>query len=198
MSDVQNGEATSREQKTIREYIDSSGESHKRPTPHVAKVRLTFKPTGEVVEQDLQSVPAAMRDQLAAWGWMTNVGNTLGKKGTDNAQAAFDRAELFANGEWAEAASEGGPSPTMLATAAFNAGHAAGQSKMNDGSDFTLENVVAKFKTYDAETRKKIKSVPEIAQAYLELEQEKLRERLKAAKKAAKEAGGTADLGSIF
>lgn len=197
MSDVQNEAAEStREAKTVREYIDASGESHKRPPADVVAVALTFKPTGEKVSQRLSDLPESMRMQLAAWGWMTNVGNTLGKKGTETAQAAVDRAELFANGEWAEAAGEGGPSPTMLATAAYNAGVAAGQTKMNDGSDFTLENVILKFKSFDADTRKKVKAVPEIAAEYIKLEQEKLKERLKAAKAQAKESAS--DLSGIF
>lgn len=197
MSDVQNEAAEStREAKTVREYIDANGDSHKRPPADVVAVALTFKPTGEKIRARLSDLPESMRNQLAAWGWMTNVGNTLGKKGTETAQAAADRAELFANGEWAEAAGEGGPSPTMLATAAFHAGQAAGQTKMTDGQDFTLENVILKFKSFDAEMRKKIKSVPEIALEYAKLEQEKIKQRIAEQKKAIKEA--SSDLSGIF
>ena len=184
---------TKRKAKIIRTIKFADGSEGPRLKTGLAPVSFTLKwaPTGEEIVTDLSAVPEASKVNALTFGLITNFTNAAGGKDAQF-QDLLDRREIVMSGEWAEAAGEGGPSPTMLAEAVHRV-YAATGGKMNDGSEATLEAVTAKVKTWNADTRKQVKADPRVAAAYAEIELERAKERAKKAKAAAKEASPETD-----
>lgn len=184
---------TKRKAKIVRTIRFADGTEGQRLKTGLVPVGFSLKwaATGEEVYTDLAAVPEVNKANLLVFGAITNFTNAAGGKDS-SFQDLLDRREVVMAGEWAEAAGEGGPSPTMLAEAVHRVRLAQG-GKMSDGSEATLEAVTAKVKTWDADTRKTVKADPLVAAAYAEIELERAKERAKKAKAAAKDAAPESD-----
>lgn len=183
--------------KIVREITFADGTKGTRLKTGLVPTAFTLRwaATGEEVATDLSAVPESVRAHALTFGLITNFTNAAGGKDT-TFQDLLDRREVVMGGEWAEAAGEGGPSPTMLAEAVHRV-YAATGKPLSDGTEATLENVTVRVKAWDADTRKKVKADPRVAAAYAEIELERAKERAKKAKAAAKdtpEADGLAGL----
>lgn len=180
-----------RKAKIERLYTLTDGTTVKRLRTGVKPTAfaLIWNATGERLDVELAKVPDATRDHALAFGLVTNITNAAGAKESTFADMA-DRHEIIMSGEWAEAAGEGGPSPTLLAEAYHKAFAAKGRTTFSDGTAFELAGVIARVKAMDADTRKNVRNDPFVKAAYLELEIERTKARLKDAKAATREASG--------
>lgn len=194
MADENEGK-TKRAQKIATNFVFSDGTNGKRlatgKTP--TALELTVLATGEKLTVEWDKVPEATRLNGAFFGIKTSLTNTMGAKDSSFSDMQ-DRYDLIMAGEWAEAAGEGGPSPTMLAEAYFRAFTAAGKTTFSDGSPFTHEGCIERIKAADAEKRKTIKADPLVAAAFAELQLEAAKKRAAELKKAAKGAESALDL----
>lgn len=184
-------EKPERKAKIDRIYTLTDGTTAKRLKTGVKPIgfALIWNTTGERLDVELSKVPEATRDHALAFGLVTNITNAAGSKEATFADMA-DRHEIIMSGEWAEAAGEGGPSPTLLAEAYHKAFAAKGRTTFSDGTAFELAGVILRVKAMDADTRKNVRNDPFVKAAYIELELERTKARLKDAKAAIKEATG--------
>lgn len=188
-----------RQEKITRLIKFSDGTEGKRLKTGLTPVGfdLVWAATGEKYSVSLDAVPEASKANGLVFGLITNFTNAAGGK-ESSMQDILDRAELVMGGEWAEAAGEGGPSPTLLAEAFHRAYAAKGKTHYNDGAEFTLEEVTKRMKSYNADQRKTAKADSFVAVAYLEIEAERTKERLKKAKAAVKEAPADTSIEASF
>jgi hypothetical protein len=194
MTDSKSAETTAttkakRVEKISRVYTFADGTSGKRLKTGLVPTAfdLTWVATGESIKTVLAEVPAGSQANALAFGLVTNITNAAGGKDS-TMQDLLDRREIIMGGEWAEAAGEGGPSPTLLAEAFYRAYAARGKTTYSDGTPFTIETVTARVKAYSTDQRKAAKADSHVAASYMEIELERAKERLKKAKATLKEA----------
>lgn len=181
-------------ERTIR-FADGSTGKRLKTGLEPTGFNLKWLATGESLDCVLDAVPASTKANGLVFGLTTNITNAAGGKDA-TFQDMADRFELIMAGEWAELAGEGGPSPTLLAEAWHKASAARGRTTFSDGSAFTLEGVVLKVKSMDAEARKAVKNDPYVKAAYAEIEADRAKERAKKAKADLKASGGAEDGGA--
>lgn len=186
MADSENTKA----RKTERAYFNEANEETKRPTPNTVGFRIkdTSEPNGRELRRKFAEYPAAIATCAMAFGFVTVLGNTIGKKDS-NFDDLLARDEVFMAGEWAEAG-ESGPRISILAQAIVRAAKSAGK-------ELDLEKVTEKLKAMDDAARKSMKDDPAIAVAFAEIQAEAAKERAKQAKAKLKEAGGSSLLDSF-
>lgn len=176
--------------KTERAYFNAAGEETKRPTKDTVGFRIkdTSEPNGRTLTRKFAEYGDAIRNCAMAFGFVTVLGNTIGKKDS-NFDDLLARDEVFMTGEWAEAG-ESGPRISILAQAIVKAAKGAGK-------ELDIEKVTEKLKSMDDAARKSMKDDPAIAAAFAEIQLEAAKERAKTAKAALKDAGGSSLLDSF-
>lgn len=176
--------------KTERAYFNEAGEETKRPTKDSVGFRIkdTSETNGRELRRRFSEYPAAIATCAMAFGFVTVLGNTIGKKDS-NFDDLLARDEVFMAGEWAEAG-ESGPRISILAQAIVRAAKSAGK-------ELDLDKVTEKLKGMDDAARKSMKDDPAIAAAFAEIQLEQAKERAKNAKAALKDAGGSSLLDSF-
>lgn len=105
----ENGEKT-RDKRTVRTFIDSSGNETNRVTPDVVAFRIELVGLdGWKLEQRLEEYPKEISRAAAAWGYVTNLTNKIGgmDDANDAAEAIESRHELFMSGDWTTERSSG-------------------------------------------------------------------------------------------
>ncbi len=176
--------------KTERAYFNAAGETSKRPTKDTIgfAIKDISETNGRSLRRAFDEYPPAIRNCAMAFGFVTVLGNTIGKK-----DSSFDdllaRDEVFMAGEWADTA-ESGPRISVLAQAVVRA--AKGQ-----GKDYQLDKVTERLKSMDDAARKSMKDDPAIAAAFAEIQLEAAKARAAETKKALKDSGGSSVLDSF-
>lgn len=181
---------TTKARKTERAYFNAAGEETKRPTPQTIGFRIkdTSEPNGRTLTRRFAEYSEGIRNCAQAFGFVTVLGNTIGKKDS-NFDDLLARDEVFLAGEWAEAG-EGGPRISILAQAIVMAAKAKGK-------ELDLDKVTEKLKALDDAGRKSMKDDPEIAAAFAEIQLAAAKERAKEAKAKAKTSTGGSVLDSF-
>jgi hypothetical protein len=175
---------TSKARKTERAYFNAAGEETKRPTADTIGFRIKDTGpgnTGQELRRKFEEYKESIQNCAKAFGFMTVLGNTIGKKDS-SFEDLLARDETFMAGEWAEAG-ESGPRISVLAQAIVRAAK-------SEGRELTVDAVSEKLKAMDDAARKSMKDDPSIALAFAEIQQEAAKERVKALKATAKENGG--------
>lgn len=165
--------------KTERYFFNAAGEQFKRPQAGVVGFSLTDVATKKEIKRAFSDYPEAVRTCAMAFGFMTSLGNTVGKANSDF-EDALARDEVFMNGEWAEAG-EAGPRISILVQAIIRAAEKKGRT-------LEEEAVATKVKALDDAARKSMKDDPAIAEAFAEIQLERAKEAAKAAKAKAKDS----------
>lgn len=166
--------------KTNRYFFNAAGEQFKRPTAGVVGFCLQDVKSKREIKREFSAYPIPVQTCAMAFGFMTSLGNTVGKADSDFEDAEA-RDEVFMNGEWAEAA-EGGPRISLLILAIIKAAAKKGKELVADGPN----GVTEKVKALDEAARKAASDDPAIAEAMAEIKLERAKEAAKAAKEAAK------------
>jgi hypothetical protein len=134
---------------------------------------------GRSLKRKYTDYPDAVQNCAKGFGFVTSLGNTVGKKDADF-EDLLARDEVFMNGEWAEAG-EAGPRISILAQAIVKAAAASGKT-------YEIDKITAKLKAMDDASRKSMKDDPAIASAFADIQLEAAKARAAEAKKAAKGA----------
>lgn len=163
--------------KTERYFFNAAGEQFKRPTGGIVGFSLKDIASGQEIKRRFDEYPGAVRLCAEAFGFMTSLGNTVGKANSDF-EDALARDEVFMNGEWAEAG-EAGPRISILAQAIVRAA-------ASKGKELQIDAISEKLKAMDDSARKSLKDDAEIAAAFAEIQLEAAKERAKQAKANAK------------
>ena len=182
---------TTKARKTERAYFNAAGEETKRPTAETVGFRIKDTGpgnTGQELRRLFTEYKDGIRNCAMAFGFMTVLGNTIGKKDS-SFEDLLARDETFQAGEWAEAG-ESGPRISVLAQAIVRAAK-------GEGRELTIEAVSEKLKAMDEAARKGMKDDPAIALAFAEIQQEAAKERVKALKAAAPKGGKSSALSAF-
>lgn len=179
-------DAAKKARKTKRVYFNEAGET----TDRVSAASVGFQidevnGQGRTLRRKYSEYPDAVQNCAKGFGFVTSLGNTVGKKDADF-EDLLARDEVFMAGEWAETG-EGGPRISILAQAIVKAAAAKGLEK-------SLEDVTAKLKAMDDAARKSLKDDPAIALAFADIQLERAKENRKAMLAASKEAGPSSAL----
>jgi hypothetical protein len=157
MTDVQTTTENKKPRKTERAFIAADGSETKRPTGATVGFRIKELSTNREVKRSFTDYPENIRTCAMGFGFVTNLGNTIGAKNADP-EDLFARDELLMNGEWAEAG-EGGPRISVLVQAMLRAAQSAGKT-------VNQEQVETFVKGLDEAGRKSIKEDPPIKAAF--------------------------------
>src|SRR5690349_21186045 len=93
---------TTKARKTDRAYLNAAGEETKRPTKDSVGFRIkdTSVANGQELRRNFSDYPEAIRNCAMGFGFVTVLGNTIGKKDS-NFDDLLARDEVFMAGEWA-------------------------------------------------------------------------------------------------
>jgi hypothetical protein len=173
-------ETSKKARKTKRVYFNAAGETTDRVKADSIGFQIDeVNGQGRSLKRKYADYPDAVQNCAKGFGFVTSLGNTVGKKDADF-EDLLARDEVFMNGEWAEAG-EAGPRISILAQAIVKAAAASGKT-------YEIDKITAKLKAMDDASRKSMKDDPAIASAFADIQLEAAKARAAEAKKAAKGA----------